>query len=49
MGEKDDYVVAASVEAEARVNQADLPIRALSPGEFIKSVIPSHVDYPEVR
>jgi len=60
-GEKDDHVVAAGVAAEApflltldkrleaQVNQADLPIRALSPGEFIKSVLPNHVDYPSVR
>lgn len=61
VGEKDDHVVAASVAAkaaflltldkrlEARVNDANLPIRAISPGEFMKTVLPSHVDYPEVR
>ncbi len=60
VGEKDDHVVAAGVAAEApfiltldkklesRVNRADLPIRALSPGDFIKRVLPSHVDYPGV-
>lgn len=58
VGEKDEHVVAAAIAAKApflltldkkiaeRVNQADLPTTALSPGEFIKTVLPLHADYP---
>lgn len=59
VGEKDDHVVAAAVAAkapflltldkklEARINQASLPLHAISPDDFIKGVLPQHVDYPE--
>src|SRR3989344_760210 len=55
---KDVHVVAAALEIHApflitldkdlvlEVNKAYLGIQAFSPGEFIKSVLPSHVDYP---
>jgi predicted nucleic acid-binding protein len=55
---KDVHVVAASLEVRSpflltldkglalEVNKASLGIRALSPGEFIKTVLPNHVDYP---
>jgi predicted nucleic acid-binding protein len=58
VGEKDEHVAAAAVYANAdflltldkrladRVNEAGLEVRALSPGEFIKSVLPDHADYP---
>ena len=58
VGEKDEHVVAATMVAKApflltldkklaeRVNQASLSITAVSPGEFIKTVLPRHVDYP---
>lgn len=58
VGEKDEHVVAAAIEANARylitldkrlaerVNLADLPLQALSPGDFIKTVLPNHVDFP---
>lgn len=61
VGEKDEHVVAAALVAEAhflltldkglenRVNEANLPIRALSPGTFIKTVLIQHVDYPAIR
>ena len=60
-GEKDAHVVAAAILAEAdylitldkrlaaQVNQAELPMRALSPGEFIKTILIHHPDYPSLR
>lgn len=60
-GEKDAHVVAAAVLAEAeflitldkrleaQVNQVGLSVRAISPGEFIKSVLIHHRDYPSMR
>ncbi len=61
VGDKDEHVLAAALECQApflitldrtlaeRVNQATLPIQALTPGDFIKTVLPEHVDFPEVR
>lgn len=58
VGEKDEHVVAAALYATAdflltldkklanRVNEAGLGVSALSPGDFIKSVLPEHADYP---
>lgn len=61
VGEKDEHVVAAAIAAgapflltldtrlETSVNQAKLPIQALSPGAFIKTVLIHHVDYRSMR
>jgi predicted nucleic acid-binding protein len=61
VGEKDEHVLAAAIEGRApllitldvklaeRVNRATLPTRALSPGEFIKTLLPEHADYPRLR
>lgn len=61
VGEKDEHVLAAAIAAKSpflltldkplarRVNQAGLSIRALSPGEFIKTILPEHIDYPSTR
>ena len=58
---KDVHVVAAALEVHApfllaldkglvlEVNKVNLGIRALSPGEFIKTILPNHVDYPAAR
>ncbi len=58
VGDKDDHVLAAAIESGAsflvtldkrlaeRVNEASLTVRAMSPGDFIKTLLPSHVDYP---
>lgn len=58
---KDVHVVAAALEVHApfllaldkglvlEVNRVNLGIQALSPGDFIKTVLPSHVDYPSAR
>jgi predicted nucleic acid-binding protein len=60
-GEKDEHVLAAAIESgadylltldkplAARVNQSGLPIRAVSPGEFITTVLIRHEDYPSIR
>jgi predicted nucleic acid-binding protein len=61
VGEKDNHVVAAALAAEAtflvtldqllakRVNEAGLSIRALAPGDFIKTVLSQHSAYPSMR
>ena len=61
VGEKDDHVVSAAIAAGAPflltldrplargVNGANLPIRALSPGELINDVLPNHVDVNFLR
>lgn len=61
VGEKDEHVLAAAVEGQVdylltldkrlqlRVNQSGLSIHALSPGEFIKTVLPEHVDFRSLR
>lgn len=61
VGSKDAHVLAAAIGSQAaflltldqplaqRVNQAQLPLRALSPGEFITTELPQHPDYPTVR
>lgn len=58
VSEKDEHVVASAVAVGApylltldqplirQVNQAKLPVQAFSPAEFIKTVLPQHVDYP---
>ncbi len=61
INEKDDHVVAAAIAAHApflvtldkglaaEVNGAGLPIAALSPGDFIRGLLPTHPDYPAAR
>ena len=61
VGEKDDHVLAAALAAGAAflltldrpliksVNAAGLPIRAITPGHFIKELLPTHPDYPQMR
>jgi predicted nucleic acid-binding protein len=61
VNKKDVHVLAASLEVHSpfllsldkglcsEVNKAILGIRALSPGEFIKTVLPSHIDYPSAN
>lgn len=58
---KDEHVVAAAILAGAsvvltldkelseQINQANLPLRALTAGEFIKTVLVHHPDYPHMR
>ena len=57
INKKDVHVVAAALEVKApfllaldkglvlEVNKANLGIQALFPGDFIKTVLPNHVDY----
>jgi len=61
VGDKDEHVLAAAIEAaapfvltldkalETKVNAAGLPVQALAPGAFIKTILPKHVDYPAIR
>jgi predicted nucleic acid-binding protein len=58
VNKKDVHVVGAALEVHAlfllaldkgfvlEVNKADLGIQALSPGEFIKTILPRHIDFP---
>lgn len=58
INKKDVHVIAAALEIQApylltldkgfasEVNTANLGIQAFSPGEFIKTVLPNHADYP---
>jgi len=55
---KDVHVLAAALVVKApyllsldkglivEVNQANLGIQAIAPGDFIKEILPSHVEYP---
>lgn len=57
INKKDVHVVSAALEIHApfllaldrglilEVNKVNFGIRALSPGDFIKSVLPNHIDY----
>jgi predicted nucleic acid-binding protein len=61
VGNKDGHVLAAALAGQAdflltldkrlaaRVTQANLSVRALSPGDFITSVLPEHDDYRAIR
>jgi predicted nucleic acid-binding protein len=61
VGEKDAHVVAAALAVNAaflitldqplaqRITAAGLPLQALSPGQFIRELLPTHPDYPAVR
>jgi predicted nucleic acid-binding protein len=61
VGEKDEHVLAAAIEGQAeflitldkpleqRVNQAPVSIRAMSPGEFIKTQLTEHPEFPSMR
>jgi predicted nucleic acid-binding protein len=61
INKKDVHVVAAALDIRAsfllaldkgltlEVNKANLEIQAFSPGDFIKTILPSHVDYPSAR
>lgn len=58
VGEKDEHVAAAAVASRSsfllaldkklaeRINEGGLPIRALSPGDFIRTELPTHPEYP---
>ena len=58
---KDVHVVAATLAVKApyvltqdrklavEMNRTALPIEALTPGEFIRNVLPHHVNYPSIR
>ena len=59
--QKDQHVIASALAAQApflvtldkplttQVNDAALSITALSPGDFIKTFLPEHSDYPQLR
>jgi predicted nucleic acid-binding protein len=61
INKKDVHVVAAALEVRAayllaldkglvlEVNEANLDIQALSPGDFIKTILPTHIDYKSAR
>jgi predicted nucleic acid-binding protein len=58
---KDVHVIASALEIRAHyllaldnglileINQTNLGILALAPGDFIKTILPQHIDYPSAR
>lgn len=60
-GDKDDHVLGASIAVGASfritldkpllqaINHSNLSPKALTPGEFIKSILPNYIDYPNIR
>jgi predicted nucleic acid-binding protein len=61
VNKKDVHVIAAALNVRApflialdiglilEVKKTNLEIIALTPGEFIKTILPRHIDYPEVK
>jgi predicted nucleic acid-binding protein len=61
VNKKDVHVVAAALEFHSpflltldkgfalEVNKSNLDVQAFSPGDFIKTVLPKHVDYPSAK
>ena len=61
VGKKDAHVLGAALAANSpflltldkrlaeRVTHSDLPALAISPGDFIRTVLPRHIDYLSVR
>jgi hypothetical protein len=61
VGAKDAHVLAAALGAQTpylltldrelaeRINGANLGVQAFSPGDFIKTILPQHVDYRSLR
>jgi len=43
------FVLTLDKALETKVNAAGLPVQALAPGAFIKTILPKHVDYPAIR
>ena len=55
---KDVHVIASALEVQvlfiltldkeliSEINRSNLGVQALTPGDFIKTVLPKHVDYP---
>ena len=43
------YIITLDRGLADQINQAELPVQALSPGNFIKQVLPSHPDFPTIR
>ena len=61
VGVKDAHVVGAALSANSpflltldkrlaeKVSYSDLPVLAISPGDFIKTILPRHINYSSVR
>ncbi len=43
------FLITLDKRLMTRVNEADLVVRALSPGDFITTVLPDHADYASIR
>lgn len=44
-----DYLLTLDQKLIVEVNQAGVPVHALTPGDFIRTVLPTHTEYPRVR
>lgn len=40
------FILTLDKRLAAQINQTNLPVKALTPGEFIKSILIHHTDYP---
>jgi predicted nucleic acid-binding protein len=61
INKKDVHVIASALEVQAHfllaldnklileINSAKFSVLALAPGDFIKTVLPNHMDYPSTR
>jgi predicted nucleic acid-binding protein len=43
------YLLTLDRQLITQINQATLQLYALTPGDFIQKVLPTHLDYPELR
>ena len=46
---KAPYVITLDRGLAGQINRAELSMQALTPGEFIRTVLPNHVNYPSLR
>ena len=44
-----EYLVSLDRQLNAQVNAGHVHLHAVTPGDFIKLILPHHVDYPEAR
>jgi len=46
---KAPYVLTLDQELEGEINRAGLSIEAITPGDFIRTILPHHAKYPALR
>ncbi len=48
VGARANYLLTLDARLARAVNRAGLSLRVLSPGHFIKTIVPDHVEYPSI-